>query len=155
MPRFIRSLLAALISIVTLCGCGSEDRLATAPARGKITLDGRPLAGAEIWLVPTDANPQVKNAKITIRPYAKSDADGAFVLTSYLPDDGAPLGEYSAMVVPARSQFDQDLENDLPATMKGGKRAPFPSKYTNPRTSGLVVTVKEGENQLALGLKSK
>ncbi|MBY0457927.1 MAG: hypothetical protein K2V38_11355 [Gemmataceae bacterium] len=114
------------------------------------------MAGAEIWLVPTEANQQVKNAKITVRPYAKTKEDGTFVLTSYLPDDGAPIGEYSVMVMPARGAAEEDLENDMPAAKRAaGKRAPFPAKYTTPKTSGLSVTVKSGDNVLDLDLKSK
>jgi hypothetical protein len=35
-----------------VAGCGGDGRLATAPVTGNITFDGKPLANAEIWLVP-------------------------------------------------------------------------------------------------------
>jgi hypothetical protein len=36
-----------------LCGCSDDRPLPTRPVSGKVVLDGKPLAGAEIWLVPT------------------------------------------------------------------------------------------------------
>jgi hypothetical protein len=99
---------------------------------------------------------------MTIRPYAKAKADGTFTVTSYYPDDGAPLGDYAVMVVVSggRVNTDEDRETDTPAekqTEKGkGKRlSPFPIKYQSPATSGLSFTVQNGPNQLNLALKSK
>ena len=105
-----------------LAGCAGDGTLPTAPVSGKVTFDGKPLAHAEIWMVPrTEA---VKNAKMTIRPYAKTDADGAFTVTSYYVDDGAPLGEYAIMVVPAgsRANTEEELATDMPSEKKGKAR---------------------------------
>jgi hypothetical protein len=157
-------IVVAAIGLCGVLGCGNEDRiLSTQPVTGKVTLDGKPLAGAEIWLVPTDANEKVKNAKMTIRPYAKSQADGTFTLTSYVSNDGAPLGEYGVMVqkvggTSAAAEGDAEVDPETPRQTKTGKasNAPDPlSKYRNPTVSGLTFTVKEGPNQLNLELKSK
>lgn len=149
-----------LVGLVLALGCGSErEVLATHPVTGKVTLDGKPLSGAEIWLVPTDANEKVKNVKFTVRPYAKSKSDGTFVVTSYLTDDGAPAGDYAVMVVVEGGQANsqEEREDDMPAAPKpkGRRRSPVPAKYSDPTTSGLAFKVVEGANELVLELKSK
>jgi hypothetical protein len=150
---------AAVFTLGCMTGCGPDDgSLPTRPVSGKVTLDGKPVGGAEIWLVPADSNATVKNAKLTIRPYAKTKADGTFVITSYYVDDGAPLGDYTIMViVEGAADSEEARENDTPTERKGkGKRGiSFPAKYRNPATSGLTVTVKDGPNTLDLELKSK
>jgi hypothetical protein len=149
--------LALLLGLTAISGCGSDGRLPTAPVAGKITFDGKPLANAEIWLVPR--SDEVKNAKVTIRPYAKTRPDGTLTVTSYLVDDGAPLGEYAIMIVPpgSRTNTDEERANDAPSEAKRRERplASFPAKYRDPTTSGLTFTVKGGPNQLVLDLKSK
>ena len=166
MPRHLRGArggCVVLVSAVVLAaGCGRDDgRLPTQPVSGKVTLDGKALPGAEIWLVPADSNAQVKNAKMTVRPAAKSNADGTFAVTSYLAADGAPLGEYAVMVVleGAQAATEEEGENDTPAEKrpkgKGRRASPLPPKYSNPATSGLSFTVKDGPNTLDLDLKSR
>ncbi|MBA4188144.1 MAG: hypothetical protein C0467_09015 [Planctomycetaceae bacterium] len=160
-PRAVVHLgLVALIGICSLTGCTKEELpLPTQPVTGKVTLDSKPLGGAEIWLVPADSNDKVKNAKMTVRPYAKTKVDGTFIINSYLTDDGAPLGEYRVMVVVEGGQANtqEEREDDMPAAPKPkGKRRPaIPAKYSDPTTSGLTFTVKEGPNELVLELKSK
>lgn len=41
------------VTMFVLCGCSDDRPLPTRPVSGKVVLDGKPLAGAEIWLVPT------------------------------------------------------------------------------------------------------
>jgi hypothetical protein len=145
------------LGLLAVLGCGDGDRLPTAPVTGKVLFDGKPLAKAELWLVPTSE--EVKTAKITIRPYARTNEEGAFTMTSYLVDDGAPLGDYAVMVLPAlpMAGTEEELADDMPA--EGQPQAklatPFPRKYADPTTSGLTFTVKEGNNELNLELKSR
>jgi hypothetical protein len=152
-----RASLVVVLGLAALTGCRGDGRLPTAPVTGKITFDGKPLANAEIWLVPVSE--EVKNAKTTIRPYAKTKADGTFIVTSYLVDDGAPLGEYALMVLPAESRADTEANRatDTPSEKKGKDRRPasFSVKYKDPTTSGLSFTVNVGPNELILDLKSK
>jgi len=146
-----------LLLLGFVVGCGGDGRLPTSPVAGSITFDGKPLANAEIWLVPKSE--EVKNARVTIRPYAKTQPDGTFTVTSYLVDDGAPLGEYALMVVPAgsRTNTEEERATDMPTEKKARDRRPpsFPAKFRDPTTSGLFFTVKGGQNQLLLELKSR
>jgi hypothetical protein len=152
-----RAAAATLLALAAAgCGDGSPKPLPTHPVGGKVTLDGRPLAGAEIWLVPTSEG--VRDAAITIRPYARSGPDGAFAVTSYLENDGAPAGEYAVMVVPAGRPAradDEDPEQPRPGGKGGPRPPPFPAKYKSPKLSGLTATVRAGPNQIDLDLKSK
>jgi hypothetical protein len=150
---------AVMLALCTLSGCGDNGRLPTRPVTGMVKLDDKPLANAEIWLVPTTE--EVKNAKLTIRPYARSRPDGTFTVSSYLVDDGAPLGEYAVMVVASGGTADseEDRQTDTPSDRKPekgrSKRPPLPVKYKTPSTSGLSFTVQDGPNELTLDLKSK
>lgn len=155
-PRRLFPFSLIVISMLAT-GCGDDGRLPTAPVSGKILFEGKPLQSAEIWLVPSSE--EVKNAAITIRPYARTKDDGTFIMTSYLVDDGAPLGNYAVMVLPAlpMAGTEEELATDTPA--EGNPQAklstPFPRKYADPTTSGLTFTVKEGPNELNLELKSR
>jgi hypothetical protein len=158
---------AALFGLCAVIGCGTQEgRLSTRPVTGKAALDGKPLAGAEIWLVPK--SPEVANAKMTVRPYAKTGADGTFKLTSYVADDGAPIGDYTVIVQKTGGTADADDPDADPenppskgkpktfaATVAALKNSRLPAKYSNPTTSDLTFTVKDGPNQLDFDLKSK
>lgn len=156
-PTKFRRYPLAIVVWWGLMGCGKEnDPLPTHPVKGQLTLEGHPVAGAEIWLVPQDSNEAVKNAKRTIRPYAKTQADGTFTITSYYTDDGAPAGDYAIMVLGPGSSDNADEHDDTPP-VKGKGRRPraIPTKYGSPTTSGLSFTVQNGPNELNIDLKAK
>jgi hypothetical protein len=58
---------------------------------GTVLFEGQPAEGATVVLHPADRS-------ITIRPRGVVDADGSFELTTYLPGDGAPVGEYKVTI---------------------------------------------------------
>jgi hypothetical protein len=58
---------------------------------GSVLFEGQPAEGATVVLHPEDRS-------ITIRPRGVVDADGSFELTTYLPGDGAPVGEYKVTI---------------------------------------------------------
>ena len=66
--------------------------------------------------------------------------------------DGAPEGEYDAIVLHgANDPDDGDEEPQAPT-----KKIAVPMKYKDAKTSGLLVTIKKGEtNALPLNLKTK
>ena len=140
------SFLAVAILAVYLSSCGNGWKKCY-PARGKILLDGQPLAGAEVWLLPTSG--ELLHTNPPVRPFAKTEADGTFTLTTYVVGDGAPLGTYKARVICERRvratqpRAAGDDDNDGP-----GLRNILPSKYADPETSGLSVTIQAGENLL-------
>ncbi len=138
------------VSLVTLFGCDSNDRFGTFKTEGMVTLNGKPLSDAHVWLLPKGKNHQ--DAELVVRPQGRTGRDGKFVLTTYLQDDGAPAGEYDAIVLHGENDPDASSED---ATAKTGKIA-VPMKYKDAKTSGLLVTIKKGDaNVIPLDLKTK
>ncbi len=149
--EFQRCLFAwVFLAIGFLSGCGSNDQFGTFKAAGTVSLNGKPLSDAHVWLLPREKNHQ--DATLVVRPQGRTGLDGKFVLTTYLQDDGAPEGEYDAIVLHGENDPDAAA---VDAKAKTGKIA-VPMKYKDAKTSGLSVTIKKGEaNAIPLELKTK
>lgn len=104
------------------------------PARGEITFDGRPLAGAAIVLHP------MSGAADAPRPRSSADADGRFALTISPTANGIPAGDYAVTVqcFPPPSGKDDGV----------APRNFLPERYSRPDTSGLTLRIEAGDNQL-------
>lgn len=119
-------------------GCNSyPDRLPVYPVRGKVLYQGQPAAGAFVSF-----HPAVPDAKLPVGPRAMVNSDGIFVLSTYTKEDGAPAGNYAVTV-----------EWRKPVQRPDGETEPgpnlLPSRYQNPKTSGLRATVSaQSENEL-------
>lgn len=136
--------LVVLVLAVVLPSCAGKGWKACHPAKGRVLFNGKPVAGAEVWLVPT--SPELQGQNPTIAPYGKSAEDGTFSLTTYTPDDGAPPGQYKAKVICEKkgAQGAVNPDDDRPAT-----RNVLPARYADPERSGLTVTIQTGNNVLA------
>jgi hypothetical protein len=101
-----------------------------------VTYKGKPLAGAMITLVPTDAS-----FPNSVRPSATSKDDGSFVLGTYSTGDGAPAATYKATVlhfpVVGTKEYPSPGRNDLPA------------KYGRAETTDLTVVVAPDQPELS------
>jgi tetratricopeptide (TPR) repeat protein len=111
---------------------GNSGRLRVYPAQGKVALEGKPIANATIYLHPVGVQDP-----LFPRPRAIAQDDGTFVLGTYRKDDGAPAGEYKVTV-----QWFSKPDS------RGGSQNLLPVKYAAPDTSGLIVRVQEGSNQI-------
>ena len=131
-PDNLRPPVSAEEGIVTF------DRKAPQPAKGKLFLGGEPMAGAWITLYRHDA--AKKAVKVSDGLAA---ADGSFVLSSYVPNDGTPVGEYD-VTVEWRMPWIDDAGN--PGKNRG------PEKYASIKTTDLKVNIKPGPNDLVLDL---
>ncbi|PQO37597.1 hypothetical protein DTL21_06535 [Bremerella cremea] len=69
-------------------------------------------------------------------PYAIVRADGSFIVSTYAPDDGVPVGEYA---VTARWPLDPDKMMS-PDRLRG--------KYLQKTSPVTTVMIQEGDNQL-------
>ena len=138
-----------MVAIGCVSGCNQSDLFPTSPAAGIVKLNGQPLPGAHVWLVPKSK--VHTDAKTVVRPQGMTGSDGKFVLTTYLQNDGAPIGEYDAIVL----HGDNDPDADPTANTKPAKTAFVPMRYKDVKTSGLLVTIKDGENDIPLELKSR
>jgi hypothetical protein len=139
-----------LMTMGGMLGCTPSDQFPTMRAEGTVTLNGKPLSDAHVWLLPKEKNHQ--EAVLVVRPQGRTGRDGKFVLTTYLQDDGAPAGEYDAVILHGDNDPDAAAEDTKGNT---GKLV-VPMKYKDAKTSGLIVTIKAGDaNVIPLDLKSK
>src|SRR5438046_3203613 len=99
-----------ILLLTLLCvSCAGNRRKPVFPARGQVVFDGKPAAGATVFFQPVVTEPD------GIAPYAVTDANGAFRLTTYLTYDGAPAAEYVVTVRypgPPRRGRDEDSGPD-------------------------------------------
>jgi hypothetical protein len=111
--------------------------LSVYPARGTVYFQGRPAAGATVFLhAAVGKNVNHPTPRATVK------ADGTFVLGTYASEDGAPSGEYKVTV---------QLFKPVPDPEKNDGVVPrneLPAKYARSETSGLTVRVREEENIL-------
>jgi 3',5'-cyclic AMP phosphodiesterase CpdA len=116
-------------------------KVATHPVEGKLTLDGKPYAGAMVtfhrYNKDTERYVSVCNGK--------SDEKGRFQMTTYFRFDGAPVGDFAVTVTKAEAidEEGEPVKNQLPA------------KYGTAANSPLKVTTKAGTNDLSFDLTSK
>ena len=116
-------------------GCSQElpDRY---PVMGTLLVDGQPAEGAQIRLVRNDEFDDAPPV-----PYAITKADGSFVLSTFLFEDGAPVGEYQVTVFwpsVTRNEFGEQVEG--PDRLGG--------RYAQAEDSGLQITVAAHSNHL-------
>lgn len=113
---------------------------ATFPVNGKVTLNGKPLAGATVALHSFNKTSE----KHTTVCDGLSDANGRFTVTTYFRFDGAPAGEYTATVRKVKRGIADEEAPD---------KNTLPEKYGAPTTSPLKVTIKEGTNDIEFDVK--
>lgn len=128
-------LLLSMAGLVAGCGKAKQPWEQVYPAKGVVNYKGKPLAGAMISLIPQDSEyPE------TVRPTATSKDDGTFELGTYSRADGAPAGEYKAIV--------------LRFPVVGSKESPsagpndLPPKYAKAETTDLTVNIDAGETEI-------
>jgi len=126
----------ALLSASAFSGCGPGNAWDKAyPAKGVVTHKGKPVKDAEIRFFPIDDKfPE------SVRPWAKSNENGEFVLSTYNRDDGAPTGEYKVTVVHHEIVISKETMTTKPNNL--------PKKYATKETTDLTVQVGQGETTL-------
>ena len=130
------SVLAVIIAVL-LAGCGGSGppRIPTHSAKGAVTYQGQPIAGAFLALHPKSGS--LENAPT---PTAVVQPDGTFTLTTYDAGDGVPAGEYVVTL-----QWRK-------VTKSGGEFLPgpnlLPARYSRPETSDITVRIAAGQNEL-------
>lgn len=94
----VRSLL--LLLTLGAVGCSSSapapNPAGSQAVRGKVIYDGKPAAGVQVTLLPTDA-PMVP--QIPHNPRGVTAADGTFVIGTFTDTDGAAEGGYQIILV--------------------------------------------------------
>ena len=127
LPGF--ALLLALLLVLSGCS-GRPQRV---PVSGKVLLDGKPVTGGTIRVVPRDNR----------RAEGRIDAQGRFTLTTFDESDGCVKGTHAVEVLGA-----EKLPN-------GQVRWLVPLKYQQISTSGLTVDITGPTDRLLIELKSE
>jgi len=82
-----------LVVAVSVAGCGGgAQRPKLYAVKGKITVKGQPIAGAQVSFQPADPKSEARGAT------GITKEDGSFVLGTYQTGDGAVEGDYKVIV---------------------------------------------------------
>ena len=142
---------ALLLALLGLPAAGCGGKPAPVPAGGKVTVRGKPAAGAMVVF-----HPKTPGRENDPKPFAVARDDGTFELSLSGMGDGSLEGDYGVTVVwnaPA------DPKRDAKFAIGGDEGAPkltdrLAGRYGNPRAPKLSATVKAGgENRFAFELE--
>ncbi|MBR0225700.1 MAG: carboxypeptidase regulatory-like domain-containing protein [Thermoguttaceae bacterium] len=148
------SVAAILCLCAIVCGCSKgpkkpSDLPKLYPATVTVTYDdGSPVEGATVALLSQTTGGRTWNLT------GVTDATGKLVLRTDGNWDGAPAGSYNAIVTKEIGVSDAPTEKGGSETLKSITRY-VDEKYNNPKTSGLTVEIKEGDNQIELKVGEK
>lgn len=120
--------------LLTACGSAPSDQPELGTVSGVITMDGTPLANANVRFYPEKGRASA----------AKTDDSGSYELVYIRDEMGAMIGKHSVKV----STLDED--ND-PFGNQGSETVP--EKYNKQTT--LEATVEPGDNTINFDLESK
>ena len=138
----IRIELLTLAALLLAVGCGADpdpNQRVVFPVKGTVMFRGEPIPDATVRLHPVKKSNDGKPLYI---PRGFVDESGTFQVSTYSQGDGAPAGDYIVSVswqgpLSGLSEDEQDRLKEL-----------LPREYTSPRSSGLNVTIQEGDNEL-------
>jgi hypothetical protein len=120
----------ALVALVWGCGPAEEPRY---EVHGTVRFQGQPIREGRVAL---------SNTAKGVHLNANVNPDGTYEVKTYR-GKGLPSGEYVVTVLPP-------VRDDPPV----GDPWPFiPARYRNPATSGLKLTVAEGDNPFDVDMK--
>jgi hypothetical protein len=129
----------SVVAVLTVTAVGCSKAPApweqVYPASGTVLFKGKPLAGAVITLVPTDAS-----FPSSVRPSATSKEDGSFALGTYSTADGAPATEYKALVLHYPVVGPKDNPSAGPNDL--------PRKYARAESTDLRIVVSPENSEL-------
>ncbi len=145
--------------LVTGCGGGGGPRPATGKVHGKVLYNGKPLTKGTVIFVPILG----KGGETGQSASGAIDPDGSFTLTTFNSNDGAILGQHTAVIQsgpeiePGSAKGGGTMTGAMPEF--GGKnaakapKAAVPEKYTSAEKSPLKYTVEKGDNSFDIELK--
>jgi hypothetical protein len=129
----IQAVLLVLAAAIVISGCSSEEprgRIA-----GRVTCQGKPLTEGRVVFINTE-----KGVSMT----ARIQPDGTYeVMTA--KGAGLPLGEYRVAVCPPPPDATVGV---FVKPANAGSHAGIPRKFRDVKTSGLTLTVHDGDNTL-------
>ena len=151
--RFTTLLMAFILVATFFVGCGTQNPFGTVYLEGVVTVDGQPMQGISVSLLPRDGD---------LAAGGITDANGKFVVdTGGAPvGSGAKPGEYD--VVFRKSQTEgKNMSMEESKALYGPGELPMtyliPQRYGSPMTSGIApikVSEKKAENKFKFELSS-
>lgn len=136
---------AVLIAgLLMAAGCSSQpaDQPPLGRVRGRVTMDGRPLAGVDVVFAPEKGRPSV----------GTTDQAGRYDLAYINTTKGAKVGRHTVFIRPAEASADASA-GGAQAGAAGAKRGRIPEKYN--KRSELTADVKPGSNTIDFPLDAK
>lgn len=133
---------ASLVMLGCFIGCGGELTTIARPVQkvtGTITVKGKAEPDVIVTMHPVGGDAAIPGFVVS---RGRTDASGAFQITTYDTNDGAPIGKYKLAFswkgpTAGKTEDEQDLLKEKLA-----------GKYLQPGTSEVEAEVKEGDNQL-------
>jgi hypothetical protein len=127
-----RSWLLALFLCAVACGRNPYGDHPPHPVSGRVLVNGKPADGADVTFYHVDDwGPK------TIVPVARTDEEGRFALSTYDPEDGAPVGGYQVEITWPAYRHGRDIGPDR-----------LGNKYAKRGTSGLTASIDEHTREL-------
>ena len=152
----MKHFLALMILLATVCcpGCQGGGLPGLVPCHGVVTLDGNPIEGATVMLIPGNSDATLRNA------IGVTDAAGKFRMTTLKENDGVMPGTYTVTVTKQEKSGEVIVLPEIDS--ETGERITFepsvnrlPAVYENQMKSPLEITVpKGGVKTAAFELKS-
>lgn len=149
----MRIAILAAAGVICFAGCSKDDGLPdTAPVRGTVTYQGKPVEGAVVTFLVDGATPPATGTTAT---------DGTFELTTFKNADGAVPGSYRVSVSKFETVgLDPNADDSMEAAAARANAPPpqtrslLPEKYADAGRSGLRFDVKADEsNDIKIELK--
>ena len=129
---------AACTVLLTLSGCAESGQYDTAPVKGSVTFEGKPVEGGALTFVPAGAGSGKPGA-------AQVQSDGTYVLGTYVEADGAVLGKHKVSYSPPTVELPEGVE-----LQPGESTPPSPWDGLVPKTAEVEVAV--GSNRIDIEL---
>lgn len=144
--RWCAACLVVVLAAAVLVGCSKKAapikgaKLQVFPVKGKLVMDGKPMAAATIIFNPVVKFPA---GSAQMWPHATADQNGDFSVSTYVCDDGAPAGDYKITI-----SWKGEEALKVPDSARGELDEQAPDAYQNARTSKIRVKIKEEPNTL-------
>jgi hypothetical protein len=138
-----------VLGLVLVGGCGPKypNLPPQYAVSGKITLDGKPLAGAGIMFLP-------RGETRGTGAFAMTDAEGKYSLKTDHGGPGAPEGEYAVTISKVINR-DGTPYVPNPDVAEAGERETLPGIYSDSMKSVLTAKVPKGGDTINFDLKGK
>jgi hypothetical protein len=139
--------LLAAVSLPAWSGCSGNSGPKLVKVRGKVVMQGRPLASGVVTFQPLE-NGQIATRRASIGVIGE---DGMYHISTYADDDGAEPGEYLVAVDGSLKKGGGaalSIDPSDPAPAASGDNVP--RKYLTPQSSGLKAKIPRDAGEVTL-----